>query len=417
MGNKMRNSEIFNSFVKIAQENGLISSGKKDEEKPSNKDEKPSKKRDQASYINSLYNVKIDRPKDMEYKNNIMEDAHPDTLVISPSYDKLNGLIENNIERQNILLRIVNSPTDGLLINRKFAEKEFILSLVKVANDLDNNDKEELRILADSCLDNLYKKPIKKTAFPFAIVGGIAALIGTIYAQQHLNFHNDGFEQNHAKLLDEVEDLINSHKGNGVGYDLSPEFKDTMVNFKSKLESFYNLYKKVYPIVNNIQKPKTAKDLKKLMGSPETATVIKAYTIMKNMFDDMSPYLKNIQRNFASESYKATQIKDKGWLTSIVDSVSFLHGGKGGLVADDFDDVSRALPPYVESVNDILKVLKDAKSYENKAKDELQSANANQKKPMDFDKTNKDLGNSDKDVEKADKAAYELSNDLSGGLI
>jgi hypothetical protein len=50
--------------------------------------------------IGKLYNTKQKRPEDMDYERNIMEDAHPDSVVISPSYDKLNGLVENENEGQ-----------------------------------------------------------------------------------------------------------------------------------------------------------------------------------------------------------------------------------------------------------------------------------------------------------------------------
>ena len=47
----------------------------------------------------------------------------------------------NNIERQNILLHIVNKRNDGLLTQRKYAQKELMLSLVRIANDLDNKNR------------------------------------------------------------------------------------------------------------------------------------------------------------------------------------------------------------------------------------------------------------------------------------
>src|SRR5271156_3914089 len=104
----MNRSDIFESFVKVAQEKGLIS--KAEHAEHTEKDFSATNPRmDSLSIeqIGKLYNTKPKMPKDMEYDHNIMEDAHPDPLVISPSYDKLNGLIENEIEGQNIRMRIV----------------------------------------------------------------------------------------------------------------------------------------------------------------------------------------------------------------------------------------------------------------------------------------------------------------------
>ena len=103
----MRRSEIFESFIKIAQDKGLVS---KDAPEKAIKQLSKTHRHDSLSAedIAKLYGVKIDQPKGMEYTRNIIEDAHPDSVIVSPAHDKLNGLVENNNERQNIILNIVN---------------------------------------------------------------------------------------------------------------------------------------------------------------------------------------------------------------------------------------------------------------------------------------------------------------------
>lgn len=159
----MIRSDIFESFIKIAQKEGLISEA--DHAEHTEKDfHETNPRHDSLSIeqIGKLYNNKPSLPKDMEYEKNIMEDAHPDSIVISPSYDKLNGLVENENEGQNIRMRIVMKEPDGHLTQRKYAEKQLILSLVRVANELDNQNKEGLRILADTCLEQAsIKKKLK----------------------------------------------------------------------------------------------------------------------------------------------------------------------------------------------------------------------------------------------------------------
>jgi len=101
----MSRSEIFDSFVKIAQEKGMISNDSSEAKKKLEQTGRADSL--DASAIEALYGVKPDAPKSMEYKKNIMEVAHPNSVVVSPSYDKLNGLVESEIERQNINLHIV----------------------------------------------------------------------------------------------------------------------------------------------------------------------------------------------------------------------------------------------------------------------------------------------------------------------
>ena len=58
------------------------------------------------------YNVK---PESQEYENNIMEQAHPNQCILTNSYDPINSLIENDMERQTITLNILKQkPTRSI---------------------------------------------------------------------------------------------------------------------------------------------------------------------------------------------------------------------------------------------------------------------------------------------------------------
>lgn len=367
----MNRSEIFDNFVKIAQDKGMIS-----EDAPEKAKKKLSKDHRadslDISAIEALYGVKPNTPKDMEYKKNIIEDAHPNSVVVSPAYDKLNGLVENDQERQNIILNILSKNPHGHLTQPKYAEKDLLMSLVRLGNALDLQKKNELRVLADVCLEQVAtKQPIKKQAFVW-IAGGIAATIGALYAQQHLAFANEGFQRNHEKLIAEVDDLINSNSDWGFGNQYNAEFKTMVQDFKSKLMNFYNLYQKVLPIIKDLEKPKSVQELKDLALSPETATITNAYKVFRANTENMSTYLNTLEKSFSSESFKNRQIQEKGWISSLLDKTQ-LHGGKG-LVADDFDDVVRGLLPYRKSIKEILDVLKTAESLEKDARVKIEQA-------------------------------------------
>jgi len=413
----MRRSEIFESFIKIAQEKGMISddSKKKLEKNP---------RADSLSIsdIEALYGVKPDAPKSMEYENNIMEDAHPESVVISPSYDKLNGLVENNIERQNILLHIVNKTPDGLSTQRKYAEQELILTLVRVANDLDNHDKDELRTLADTCLMQVHSKQMKKQGAIPLIVGGIAAVLGALYLQQHMGFINEGFEKNHQKLIAELDDMINSSSSWGVGTDYKPELKNTLADFRDKLTKFYNLYKQIEPVIADLKMPRDKEELLKLKDAPETDTVIRAYRVFRKAAESMLPYVQTIEENFSSESYKATEVEDKGFMSSLIDKLQVFHGGKG-LVADDFDDVVRAISGYKKAIAEVLKTLAKAQSFEQNAEAKIQNAYYESQK--DFGKempsnefaNNKTKSDIDDEAGKLDSDFSDLSSTLNKGMV
>lgn len=159
-------TDIFNAYAQLALEKGLIKSAasKAPEEKEGKalqkfrNSEYPRAGSDTIEVIEGLYNTKPKKPKSQEYKENIMEVAHPNKVILTPAYDKINALVENNIERQKIMINITQKPVNGLLTQHKYAEAELAKSLVAIATDLDNRNIEPLRQLADECIQDLHKQ-------------------------------------------------------------------------------------------------------------------------------------------------------------------------------------------------------------------------------------------------------------------
>lgn len=152
----MSNSDIFNEYVKISLEKGLISEAKDDAKKILEKTRRADSQ--SISDIAALYGVEPNQADGQEYEKNIAEVAHPNASVVSPSHDKLNGTVWDINRKQNILLNIVNKPVNGLLTHHKYAREELLKSLIRTANHMDNLDREELRVLADDCIDGLTKE-------------------------------------------------------------------------------------------------------------------------------------------------------------------------------------------------------------------------------------------------------------------
>lgn len=156
----MNHSDVFENFVKIAKQEGIISkeemvdTSQKLPEHTEQDFPETNPRMDSLSIeqIAKLYHNKPQMPKGMEYVRNIMEIAHPTPQVLCPSYDKLNGLVENENEGQDIRINISLKSPDGQLTQKKYAEQQLLLSLIRLGNQLDNKNKEELRVLADTCL-------------------------------------------------------------------------------------------------------------------------------------------------------------------------------------------------------------------------------------------------------------------------
>lgn len=360
----MRRSEIFDNFIKIAEEKGLISDKAMDK-KRKHLEETRSNEYRSPKEISDLYGVK---PKDQKYKKNIIEIAHPDPVVVSPAHDKINGLVENENERQTINLNIVNKRVRGLLTNQKYAEDKLILNLLKLGNSLDNNDHDELAKLSDFCLMQITKK-----ANPLIVAGVLAASIGALWLQQHLPDVNQGFVVNYNGLMSALNDLIDDKLEYGVGYSYRPEFIKDMVAFRADLQDLYKMYNDKIKIINELERPKSAKEMYEIANNPETHAATDAYKILKDKFFNVYTKIKTIIKNFSSNDYKSRQIVEKGAITSVIDKMQFLHGGKG-LIADDFDDVKNAVIPFSDSFSNIIKLLESADSVEKQTAIELNDA-------------------------------------------
>jgi hypothetical protein len=396
----MKNSEVFDNFVKIAQEKGLISEGEAEHTEQNTKS--PRWDSLDLSAIEALYGVKPNLPKDMEYEHNIMEDAHPNSVVISPSYDPLNGLVENEMEAQNIKMHIIfkepemGNPNQARyplkpkmiypnVLGNKAASKDLLLSLVRVANDMDNKQQDSLRILADKCLDQVDQDLKKKVAWSLGPLGnpwvlGVASLLGIIYANQHLADVDQGIKLDYSRLMTELEDFRNADVTMGFGHKYDDTLKNDVASLESKLNEFWSVYSSTVPLIQNIEKPKDAKEAAAMAQEAQNQSVMQAYENLRTITEkELYPYLDKVEQNFSNPDYKAEHTVDKGAVTSLLDSVPFLHGGKTSLTADDFDDVINAISPFRAAIGRLMDVFAKAKDFKDKIATDLAASQAKTK--------------------------------------
>jgi hypothetical protein len=370
----MRRSEIFDNFVKIALESDLISLDAPDKAKKQ-LEENPRADSLSTKDIQKLYKTKPNTPKDMEYKHNIIEDAHPSPAIISPAYDKINGLVENINERQNIMINIVNKTPDGHLTQHRYAEQNFILSLVKIANYLDNNDKDELRVLADTCLEQIQsKKKVKTAALPallLPIAVAVAGVLSGIWLQQHSDLSAGNFEQTLSNLKKEIEDITKESTWKTLG--LEPEYKESLIadlnHFLYSVNLLSSAYNKAESVISRIHTPKDAKELIQMSKQSNLVQAIKsAKDQLIAQYKNILPAINQLESNFKSNSFKRLQIKDKGWVSSLADKLHL----KNTVIADDFEDVIRALNPFKQSVEEMIQLLNESENFQEKARKSLE---------------------------------------------
>lgn len=353
-------SEIFEEYAKIAQAKGLIKNAQKAKESKELKEYKeavyPRVGSDTISIIESLYNIKTETPKGMEYEKNIMEDAHPNQVIIAPSYDKLNGLIENHIERQRIIINIMQKPVNGHSIQKKYAA-ELMNELVKTATDLDNRELNQLRELADTCtvqLHEITKKKVKNAFGPLAIAAVAAGVLGAVYLFNHMGDPDKGLVGNLKRAIDAIDSLIGEDWFHKTFYaTLRPEF---LINLK-KLRTDLGTLSRAAADFNSLElQMRQVKTLQELVATSHTSgqeIVVKAEEF-RHLLQNIGPEIIQAITLFSREDIKNLAIKDESWFSNLTSKIEpLLHGG-WGLFHDRFDDIKEALLPLQDSIKSTI---------------------------------------------------------------
>jgi hypothetical protein len=375
----MRKSEIFESFVKIAQERGLVSqadekSTRAEHTEKSFSETNPRMDSLSIEQISKLYNTKPPAPKEMEYKRNIIENAHPESVVVSPSYDKLNGLVENENEGQAIRARIVMKYPDGHLTQRKYAKKNLLLSLVRVGNELDARDSEELRKLADVCLMQASETCFHKKAVPVVpIVIGIVGLIGAVYAYEHITVR-EGLQFDYKELTDKIVALQKETMEYGFGYKFSEEFNRFLADLSSKVVMLHDAVVNFQNAMAKTSLPKTSEELtgQNLISnasSPEGKAVEVAYDNLKKVIANLDPYFIKVHQNLNDPGFRERVIQDRGFVTELIDRIPGLRGQQRNeaLLGNLFKDLNDLVENYQKDVATIKEGTDKATQQEQKA--------------------------------------------------
>lgn len=402
----MRKSEILENYIKLAQEQNLPKV--EDTTRLTMGELTEAQKKERAKKLLSLYNLEKELNGE-KYDFNIVEIAHPEPAVVMQSYDKVNGLVENVNERSSIMQDIAKRTPTGQGMPKKYAQ-ELTLALVRVANELDNSNHQDLMRLADVCLLQANHQFKKKAIAPIAIAAWTAAatVLGGIYAKQHLAFFSDGFEKDHEKLIKEIEDVLSANSNWGFGKDYHEDFLKSMRSLEKDLSDFYAIYKQVKPVIESLNKPRNAKELMEVAKSSKGNEVKEAYKALEMGANNILPKLDFVKKNFTNNAYKNMQIKEKGFFDGVAEKAMLL-GGKG-FVADDMDDISHAVEAYMGDITELAKILRGADEYSENAKRQLEQSAQQAAEQQNSSEQNTTPNQTPRSVDELDEEAKMLDN-------
>lgn len=366
----MRKKSVLDELVKIAETNDTA------EKTRAKLMANPRGGSDDISTIEKLYNVKPGTEKGMDYKNNIMEVAHPESKVLVNTYDKINGLVENNIERQNIILNIVNKQNNGQLAQFKYAKENLAKNLVRLGNFFDTKDNEDMVKLSDTCLNQMKKEGGWFIPIVFTLLTGI------FYARQHSNYAVESIEENAELVSNLLKDM--SEFSGVLGGVADVKYKDSVINTFLKVNKLVNKvltdYKNIVPKINyEIDVKEIAKSKEKIEDVLEQNTDPKEIEKLKAFKEEWATIKETFKRYIkiiSNETYQKNAIEQKGSAVKLWDYVKrqtygFLSGGDYGLFSDQFNNLIQALEPFIVSVDKAISLQESALNNAAKLNDKI----------------------------------------------
>ncbi len=297
--------DIFDSYAKLMEESGALDKPleKTAEEKPLRHDSLD------ISDFQMLYGVKPNG-KDEE---GMIEQAHPTSVYIAPAYDKMNGLVENQTERQAIMMDIALKPNDGKLIQERYikANTELVNELTRVAFLLDKNGETELMKIADECTEILYKKAFLPLLLGVVgTIGGVAALWQIFVRDTSPSI---SVSEDARRFLVEVKDVTDEYSGKHpeVLQNLSPIIEEV-----SKIKEFADRAARLQMISKGLvgDKDKMISTSNDLLSSGNNDKIINFFTrykiAAKKLIEDIPAYislLKNAEKEYATKYWDITE--------------------------------------------------------------------------------------------------------------
>lgn len=233
---------------------------------------------DYQDKIKALYGIEI---KLNDSTTPIIEQAHPDMVIIAPSYDKVNALVENIQQRHDIMVGIVNKMPNGNLTQHKIAEKELLDELISLSFQLDNEGNEPLAKQALVCADRLTKQAwlgyAAKILSSKLFWKSVGALVGLESLKSNLWGNiSQGIKVDTEKAIEDLKVLHDSVSGTD---------KSTLARYIAALGAFQRKMDKAVPIlertdpnIGKIESPQDALNVNvKIQGTKEEMAFINQF--------------------------------------------------------------------------------------------------------------------------------------------
>jgi hypothetical protein len=305
-----------------------------------------------AKEVAKLYDVKPETSKGMDAKN-LTELAHPKRVVLVNTYDKLNGVIPNDNDKQTLTIKTLNKIPSGALDGWKRAQQDLADELNKIAIEIDDSEVSSLAIHSYAQVD---PKFVKTAAAPLLLwYIGIPLLAGAFL--NALNTTLGPVARSVSENGKGVMGAIDAIKSSGDVYD--PSFIVRIDQVRNDVQVIMNALAgmpKLHVQLSN-------QDMSEAEIESATEQVRKVFSNLLQSKKRIAFFASKLQ----DKAYRDSITMEKGWWSTMRDWA----GNLGGLM-EHISDATKAndLSVFSNTFNELSKQL----SAFLKATDKLQAS-------------------------------------------
>jgi hypothetical protein len=294
-----------------------------------------------------------------EFKPNLIEDAHPDFVVVMNAYDAMNGAVFNSEQRHHFIRKLIDRPVTTQLTNYKLAAVELSKELTKVAEFLETEDVG-LSKKADACLfmlENKFPNRIVKNAWIWAAVGAGTAAAAMLYWSQHSNPPAKTIEENGRNLLDLMKTIIGSGNAsyqdtyNAQAKAITKKAAMDVVKIVRAWKSANSLLSKIeftYDIQNKIKSDPSFLN--------QVTMALSSLDSFQNMIGPILTVLDGFANQVENSQFQQHAIKSRGTVSGVLDQMNDSMGGVleggSGMFATYWDKLSRSIRAFEKTCKD-----------------------------------------------------------------
>lgn len=305
-------------------------------------------KRSEPTSAELLYGLKPDGDVD------IIDLAHPTPVVIAPSHDKVNGLVENIKERQKIMVQIALKPTNGRQTAHIYAaaHEDLLDEVIRLGFLLDSKEQLDLMALADDCAARLSDRTVKEAALPLLpIIGIIGAGVAALSLMNNFGEKIDsGVVGNCTRAIKQLQEVIESEEQKGLHPQIAQMIKN--ISYVKALGEKADGMSVPKPSINNAMSPEAKQATDLLDEYADACQLLGKY---------LTPYIKLLK-------YAPEETSSNSWLAGLEKVWEYIYPAE---IKDAVTSLETLQKSLFESVSKIEERKSAVKSYIEANKDDI----------------------------------------------